>query len=74
MYPNPVCNGKCTIALTEDQTINARYIIRDITGKVVFEELKPSLINEISLNRAGWYSIELIQSGQPVSYGKLIIQ
>lgn len=74
VYPNPVSNGKCTIALTEDQTINARYIIRDITGKVVFEELKPSLINEISLNRAGWYSIELIQSGQPVSYGKLIIQ
>ncbi|MBK8698755.1 MAG: hypothetical protein IPN29_04150 [Saprospiraceae bacterium] len=63
IYPNPVIDGKVTIALTEDQILNSNIIIRDAVGRIALQISKPTTLNEISVERSGFYSIELIQAG-----------
>ncbi len=74
IYPNPVVDGKVIIALTEDQIINSKIIIRDAVGRTIHQELYPTLQNEILIEKAGFYTIELSQSGNITHRGSLIKQ
>lgn len=74
IYPNPVVDGKVIIALTEGQIINSKIIIRDAVGRTIHQELYPTLQNEILIEKAGFYTIELSQSGNITHRGSLIKQ
>ncbi|MBK8622971.1 MAG: T9SS type A sorting domain-containing protein [Saprospiraceae bacterium] len=72
MYPNPVSDNKITITLTEEQIVQAKLVLRDITGKEVSQILQPALSNELWIEHAGLYTIDLFQSGQLTGQGKLV--
>lgn len=72
MYPNPVSEHKITITLTEEQIVQAKLVLRDITGKEVSQILQPALSNELWIEHAGLYTIDLFQSGQLTGQGKLV--
>ena len=74
IYPNPVIDGKVTIALTEDQILNSNIIIRDAVGRLTLQISNPTSLNEITIERAGFYSIELIQSGKITYRGGIVKQ
>lgn len=74
IYPNPIMDGKVFVSLSEDQTINSTIIIRDAVGRTIHQEFKPTLLNEIMINKVGFYTIELIQLGKVSYRGSLIKQ
>ncbi len=74
IYPNPVIDGKVTIALKEDQILNSNIIIRDAVGRLTLQISNPTSLNEITIERAGFYSIELIQSGKLTYRGGIVKQ
>ena len=74
IYPNPVVDGKVIIALTEDQIINSKIIIRDAVGRMIHQELYPTLQNEILIEKAGFYTVELFQSGNITYRASLLKQ
>jgi hypothetical protein len=74
IYPNPANHGKFTLELTEDEVTGAQYIVRDVIGRVLVHKVNPALTNEISINNAGVYFVEVLQSGRTISRGKVIIQ
>jgi hypothetical protein len=74
IYPNPVVDGKVTIALTEDQILNSNIIVRDAVGRIALQITNPTTWNEISVDQAGFYSIELIQAGKLTYRGGIVKQ
>ena len=72
VYPNPTIDGKVTVALNESQTFDAEIIIRDALGRLVQQITTPSLQNEVIVQHAGIYTIELIQSGKITFTGILM--
>jgi hypothetical protein len=74
IYPNPVVDGKVTIELTEDQTLDSKIVIRDALGRISHKISKPTLQNEVVVDHLGFYSIELIQSGKLTYRGGIVKQ
>lgn len=74
IYPNPVVDGKVTIELTEDQTLDSKIVIRDALGRISHQISKPTLQNEVIVDHLGFYSIELIQSGKLTYRGGIVKQ
>ena len=74
IYPNRVIDGNVSIALTEDQILNSNIIIRDAVGRLTLQISNPTSLNEITIERAGFYSIELIQSGKITYRGGIVKQ
>ena len=74
IYPNPVIDGKVTIALTEDQILNSNIIIRDAVGRTVYQLSNLALQNEVIVDHLGFYTIELRQAGELTYRGSLVKQ
>lgn len=74
IYPNPVIDGKVTIALTDEQVLNSNIIIRDAVGRIAYKISNPTTLNEVSVEQNGFYLIELIQAGKLTYRGGILKQ
>jgi hypothetical protein len=72
-YPNPVVDGNLTISLTQDQTINATIVVRDVLGRIYNQISKPDLQNEVIIRQSGFYVVELLKAGK-LTYRSSIVK